>query len=60
MEYFKGRVQDLSIPDLAESAKFLDGCNLVKSTTDEKFATMSIEELKEYIGTEQRKRLAEM
>lgn len=61
MEYLKGQLKDFSaIPALAESSASLDGCNLLKHTIDGSFGTMSIEELWVYIGTDKRKRIAEL
>ncbi|KAJ8759289.1 hypothetical protein K2173_006809 [Erythroxylum novogranatense] len=55
MEYFKGKVEDLSaVPGLA-NCSFLDGCNLLKRNSA---ADLSIEQLKACIGIEERKRPA--
>ncbi|KAF7146345.1 hypothetical protein RHSIM_Rhsim04G0112200 [Rhododendron simsii] len=61
MEHLKGQLKDISvIPGPAESSNFLDGCNFLNSKLSDTFSTMDIEELRAYVGTDQRKRLAEM
>ncbi|KAE9455885.1 hypothetical protein C3L33_12213, partial [Rhododendron williamsianum] len=61
MEHLKGQLKDVSIiPGLAESSSFLDGCNILNSKLSDTFSTMDIEELRSFVGTDQRKRLAEM
>lgn len=61
MEHLKGQLKDVSvIPGLAESSSFLDGCNFLNSKVSDTFSTMDIEELRAYVGTNQRKRLAEI
>ncbi|KAG5552853.1 hypothetical protein RHGRI_010831 [Rhododendron griersonianum] len=61
MEHLKGQLKDVSvIPGLAESSSFLDGCNFLNSKLSDTFSTMDIEELRAYVGTDQRKRLAEI
>ena len=61
MEHLKGELKDVSvIPDLAESSRFLDSCNLLKSDLNDDFGTLSVEELWAYVGTDHRKRIAEL
>ncbi|CAK9147298.1 unnamed protein product [Ilex paraguariensis] len=61
MEHFSVQVKDVSvIPCLAESSAFLAGCNLLKHNLDDSFSNMSIEDLKALVGSDQRKRIAEM
>ncbi|KAH7842468.1 hypothetical protein Vadar_005635 [Vaccinium darrowii] len=61
MEHLKGQLKDVSvIPGLAESSSFLGGCNFLNSKVSDSFSTMDIEELRAYVGTNQRKRLAEI
>ncbi|XP_058213981.1 uncharacterized protein LOC131325649 isoform X1 [Rhododendron vialii] len=61
MEHLKGQLKDVSvIPGLAESSSFLDGCNILNSKLSDTFSSMDIEELRAYVGTDQRKRLAEI
>lgn len=61
MEHFKGKIKDLSdIPGLADVCASLDGSNLLKQNLDGDSGIMSIEELRAFIGTHQRKRAAEL
>ncbi|KAA8546034.1 hypothetical protein F0562_020515 [Nyssa sinensis] len=61
MEYLKGQVEDLAdIPGLAESSALLDGCNFLKRNLDNFFDTMNIEELRAYVGADNKKRIAEL
>lgn len=54
MDYLKENLKDLQlVPGSAESAAFMDSCNLLKPKLDD---IMDIEELKTYIGLDSRKR----
>lgn len=61
MEHLKGELKDSSvIPSLVESSTFLDRCNLLNCNPNGSFGNMSIEELRAYVGSDKRKRMAEL
>ncbi|KAL7225516.1 hypothetical protein ACSBR1_020813 [Camellia fascicularis] len=61
MEHLKGELKDSSvIPSLVESSTFLDRCNLLNCNPKGSFGNMSIEELRAYVGSDKRKRMAEL
>lgn len=54
MEYLKENVKDKTlVPGLANSASFLDACNLLKCEVKD---TLSHDEIKAHIGIDSRKR----
>lgn len=61
MESLKGNLKNLSdVPGLAEISSSLDASNLLKQNLDGDSGIMSMEELRTFIGTYQRKRAAEL
>ncbi|CAL5431257.1 unnamed protein product [Camellia sinensis] len=61
MEHLKGELKDSSvIPSLVESSTFLDRCNLLNCNPNGSFGNMSIEELRAYVGSDKRKRMAQL
>ncbi|XP_052177055.1 uncharacterized protein LOC127791238 [Diospyros lotus] len=61
LEHLKEQLKDVSAtPGLNKSSGFLDRCNLLNSNLNDSFGTMSLQELRTYVGADQRKRIAEI